>query len=211
MMRSIGANTFSWPRVMTTCGVILFAAAALMLSACSDLDEEALNYVDLTEFAADENRLLMNGPINSRSYAQFIKALNEHPEVDTLVALNVPGSLDDETMIRLGYEVRRRGLNTHLESDSEVFSGGVDLFLAGVERTAAPGAVLGVHSWYDGERDGADYPRGAPEHEANRAYVEAMLGDDAFYWFTLEAAPADDIHEMTAAEIARFGILTAGN
>ena len=187
----------------------LAAFVAVTLTGCVETDEEALLYLDLTEFAADGDRLMMNGPINSRTYVQFINAMDAHPEVATLVLLDVPGSLDDETMIRLGYEVRRRGLNTHLESGSEAHSGGVDLFIAGVERTMERGAVLGVHSWSDGERDGADYPRGAPEHEANRAYIEAMIGDDAFYWFTLEAAPADDIHLMTAAEIARFGLLTA--
>ena len=36
-----------------------------------------------------------------------------------------------------------------------------------------------------------------------------MLGDDAFYWFTIEAAPADDIYEMSDAEIAEYGLLTA--
>ena len=188
--------------------ISLAAVSSLLLSACADFDQEALVYADLTEFAVQDNQLLMNGPINSRTYAQFIEAIEGHPEVDTLVQLDVPGSIDDTAMIRLGYEVRRRGLNTHLDKNSEIYSGGVDLFLAGVKRTMEKGAVLGVHSWDDGEREGADYPRDAPEHEANRAYTEAMLGDDAFYWFTLEAAPADDIHEMSAAEIQRYRLLT---
>ena len=89
--------------------ISLAALSTLLLSACADFDLEALNYADLTEFAVQDNQLLMNGPINSRSYAQFIEAIEDHPEVDTLVALDVPGSLDDSTMIRLAYEVRRRG------------------------------------------------------------------------------------------------------
>ncbi len=36
-----------------------------------------------------------------------------------------------------------------------------------------------------------------------------MLGNDEFYWFTLEAASADDIHEMSLAEVERFGLLTS--
>ena len=196
-------------RMLTIVVAAIAAFLAMSLSGCVDADDEALNYVDLTEFAAEGDQLLMSGPINSRTYAQFIKAMNANPDVATLTLLDVPGSLDDETMIRLGYEVRRRGLNTHLKRDSEIYSCGVDLFLAGVERTMERGAVIGVHSWDDGEREGADYPRGAPEHEANRGYIEAMIGADAFYWFTLEAAPADDIHVMSAGEIARFGLLTA--
>ena len=37
---------------------------------------------------------------------------------------------------------------------------------------------------------------------------EDMLGADDFYWFTIEAAPADGIHIMSNEEIARFGLVT---
>ncbi len=112
-------------------------------------------------------------------------------------------------MIALAYEVRARGLNTRLLATSEIDSGGVDLFLAGVERTMEDGAHIGVHSWSDGFKDAVDYPRDAPEHEQNRKYIEDMLGSDVFYWFTIQAAPADGIHEMTNSEIVEFGLLTA--
>lgn len=36
-----------------------------------------------------------------------------------------------------------------------------------------------------------------------------MLGDDEFYWFTIYAAPASGMHEMTNAEIEKFGLLTS--
>ena len=111
-------------------------------------------------------------------------------------------------MIQLAYRVREIGLNTHLTKSSEIHSGGVDLFLAGVERTMERGATIGVHSWSDGERDARDYPKNAPEHEQNRLYIQRMLGSDAFYWFTIYAASADDIHVMTDAEIEKYGILT---
>ena len=116
--------------------------------------------------------------------------------------------MDDDTMIPRAYRVRELGLNTHLLSTSVIQSGGVDLFLAGVERTIESGAMIGVHSWSDGSRDAADYARDAPEHEQNRKYVEDMLGSDAFYWFTIYAAPADDIHFMTQNEVDRFGLAT---
>jgi len=50
---------------------------------------------------------------------------------------------------------------------------------------------------------------GRTSHEKNRKYIEDMLGSDEFYWFTINAAPADDIHRMTNDEIVRFGLLTA--
>jgi hypothetical protein len=84
-------------------------------------------------------------------------------------------------MIKLGYRVRELGLDTHLTADSWIESGAVDVFAAGVQRPMEQGAKLGVHSWTDGTLDAKDYPRDSPEHEKNRAFIEAMLGSDAFF------------------------------
>ena len=104
--------------------------------------------------------------------------------------------------------MRELGLHTKLLATSSIESGGVDLFLAGIERTMVDGAHIGVHSWSDGIRDAADFPRDSPEHENNRKYIEDMLGRDDFYWFTIYAAPADGMHAMSHAEIEQYGLLT---
>jgi len=150
----------------------------------------------------------MHNEINSKTYDQFVSIHKANPNITTLVEHTVGGSLDDDTMIKLAYYVREQGLNTELVSDSEIYSGGVDLFLAGVQRTMERGAVVGVHSWSDGSKNAAEYPKDAPEHEQNRKYIEDMLGDDEFYWFTIYAAPADGIYKMTDAEMTQFGLLT---
>ena len=187
-------------------GVAAIALAAL--SACGQLAIAAMNQSETTDFQVVDDRLYMNGEINSRTLEQFNAIYAAHPEIKTLIQLHVPGSLDDDTMIALGYRVRSLGLNTHLTEASEIYSGGVDLFLAGVERTMVPGAVLGVHSWSDGERDAKDFPLTAPEHDQNRDYIDAMLGSGSFYWFTIYAAPADGMHIMTRDEIRKYGLLT---
>lgn len=169
----------------------------------------ALNQSETTRFEVRGDELWMNGEINSETYDQFVEVVDANPDISVLVEEVVPGSLDDDTMIKLAYEVRRRGLNTRLLATSAIDSGGVDLFLAGVERTMQDGAHIGVHSWSDGVKDAADYPRDSPEHEQNRSYIEDMLGDDAFYWFTIYAAPADGIHAMTNDEIEEYGLLTS--
>ncbi|MDG2341169.1 MAG: alpha/beta hydrolase [Paracoccaceae bacterium] len=181
---------------------------ALMVSGCEMLAVTALNMIETTEFSVDGSDLLMNGEINSKTLDQFNAVIAENPNIETLIELDVPGSLDDDTMYQLAYRVRELGLNTHLRSESRIYSGGVDLFLAGVERTIEAGAELGVHSWSDGVDEAMDYPRDAPEHEANRKLIEDMLGVDDFYWFTIKAAPADSIHVMTQDEISKFGLKT---
>lgn len=165
-------------------------------------------FTTTTEFEVRDDKLWMNSTINSKTYDQFVAVLEENPQIISVVLAVVPGSLDDETNLRLAYFLREKGLNTHLLANSEIDSGGVDLFLAGVERTMERGAHIGVHSWSDGVREATSFPRDAPEHEPYLKYYRDMLIDDEFYWFTLSAAPADGIHEMTEDEIEQYGMLT---
>jgi len=200
--------TPSGQTIKRTFAIVAGIASAVVLAGCEILATMALNQIETTKFQVEGTRLFMEGEINSKTLAQFEEVYAANPDIETIVELVVPGSLDDDTMIALAYRVRELGLNTHLTATSEIYSGGVDLFLAGVERTMEPGAKIGVHSWSDGFKDAADYPQDAPEHEQNRLYIERMLGDDAFYWFTIYAAPADDIYVMTDAEVRQYGLLT---
>lgn len=167
-----------------------------------------LNMTERTRFQVEGENLFMRGEINSKTDTQFEAVIAANPQIKALVECDVPGSLDDATMIPLSYRVRELGLNTHLTSTSSVASGGSDLFLSGVERTMELGAEIGVHSWGNGVLEAADFPRDAPEHVANATYIRDMLGADDFYWYTIYAAPATDIHWMTEAEITKYAVLT---
>lgn len=182
--------------------------ALTLLSACDRAEVAYLNYVTTTKFVVDGERLYMNGEINAKTLDQFEEVMEQNPQVRVLIEEEVPGSLDDDTMIELAYRVREYGLDTYLTSESNIASGGVDLFLAGVNRIMERGAAVGVHSWQDGIQDAKDYPRDAPEHEMNRKYIEDMLGSDDFYWFTIYAAPAADIYQMSESEIIKYGLVT---
>ena len=153
-------------------------------------------------------QLFVAGEITSRTPANFETVLAANPQIKTIVLTRMSGALDDAAVIRMGYLLRGKGLDTALTPESEIYSGAVDLFLAGNRRRVAQGAVIGVHAWADGFGEGTDYAPDAPEHRANAQYTADMLGSDAFYWFTLRAAPSDGIHVMTREEIARFGLAT---
>ncbi len=182
----------------------LILALVTWMSACGVIE----NASDGTQMTVRSDQLILSGTITSRTPANFRRLLADNPQVRTLVQTQVDGSVDGAATIDMGYLVRARGMGTHLRSDSIVDSGGVDLFLAGRMRTMERGASIGVHSWRNGYREGSSYPRGSSEHDVTRNYIISMLGSDAFYWFTLQAAPSSGIHEMTSAEIARFGLLT---
>ena len=152
--------------------------------------------------------LRVDGIINTRALRQFVEVLDDNPALTEVVLGKVEGSLDDDVVAEMGYTLRERGLATRMLSNSEVFSGGVDLFLAGIERTVAAGAVMGVHEWQSGYGSARDYARGSNQHEPTRGYIQDMLGSDAFYWFTVEAAPFDEVHVMTRGEMIKYGVVT---
>ncbi len=167
-----------------------------------------MNHRDLTQTEVHRERLYIAGDLNAATPAKIKRVLTANPGVTTLVLTAMPGSLDDEALFPFASWIRSRGLNTHLTSRSVIASGAVDLFLAGTKRTMEKGAILGVHSWSDGDRQASDFPRGDDAHRMNADYIAAMLGKEDFYWFTIFAAPADGMHWMTQAEIDDHGLLT---
>ena len=153
----------------------------------------------------------LNGDLGTRAYNQIFNLIHQHPNVRTIVEQNVPGSVNDEINMQTGRLIRRAGLATHIPSGGEASSGGVDLFCAGAYRSLGEGAKVGVHSWSGDEGEGSSFPENSPVHSAQIAYFNEMLGDPlgrAFYFYTLRAASADDMHNMTPEEIAHFQLTT---
>ena len=149
----------------------------------------------------------MEGVITSALPAAVLRLLFEHPEVTTIEMQIVPGSLDDEVNLRAALYIRRQGLGTRLNANSSIASGGTDFFLAGVTRSVEKGAKIGVHSW-GGPLTATEVPRDDPIHQGYLDYYEAVGIPEAFYWFTLESAPAEDMHMMTEEEIDRYKVRT---
>lgn len=191
----------AWVRLLR---LIAAAILTLALIGCDPSFHDVVH----ARFDVRGSRLIMNESITAQTPARFDAVIAANPGIRTLVLQDVPGSTDDDALFALGYRVRKLGLATHVTATSEVHSGGVDLFIAGVRRTMEPGARFGVHSWTDGVSEATDYPTTSLQHFKSRKYVRKMLGDESFYWFTINAAPADGIHLLSPREIRRFGLLT---
>ena len=155
-------------------------------------------------------RAVMRGVIGATTPARVLELVFSHPEVQTLVLAEVPGSIDDVANLRAGRYIRQLGLNTHVPRNGEVASGGTDLFLAGNRRSAGRGALFGIHSWDGGPVAATDLPRDHEEHRLYLDYYDEMGIPAEFYWRTLSAAPPEDIHWMTEEEFERFGFFTDG-
>ncbi|MCO4745578.1 MAG: alpha/beta hydrolase [Proteobacteria bacterium] len=161
-------------------------------------DEPATFSID----TADRSRAIVSGYITAKSPGRFARLVDDNPQLRTLVMPFVPGSANDEANIPLALSVHNLGLDTCVPSTGLIASGGVDLFLAGNQRTAPEGARVGVHSWATGGGvEGGDLAKDHPDHDLFLDYYEAIGVDASFYWFTLQAAPSDDIHWMTRDEV----------
>lgn len=159
----------------------------------------------LTEFQVKGDKAVMYGTITAETPARVLQLIFEHPGVRTIQMARVPGSIDDQANLRAATYVRNYGFNTELTHKSMVASGGTDFFLAGNQRKVAKGAMAGVHSWAapDG-REGIDIPRDDPQHQLYLKYYQQMNIPAAFYWYTLEVAPARGIHWMTEDELQQY-------
>lgn len=149
-----------------------------------------------------------NGSTDNTSLAYMTGFLKEYPDVTHLVFQNMPGTSDGATNLKIAELIRKRGLSTHIQSDSYIASGAVDLFIAGSERTMECGARIGVHSWRSAPGVDADSLGRDPLKQNHEKFLSNMGVDPAFYSFTQEAAPPQDIYILKMEEITRFGLLT---
>ncbi len=187
--------------------LLLVFLSAVLFSGCDPSGGGGGGGGGSLRFRVEGNQAFVTGDLGSGAPEDVANFLDEYPEVDTLVLVDIPGSNDDDANLAAARMVRAAGLATHVPADGEIYSGGVDFFLAGTRRTVEPGAQLGVHTWSGDGVEGRDLPRDDPEHQVYLDYFRDMGIPDSFYWFTLDAAPAEDIYIMSRAEMQRFNML----
>lgn len=156
----------------------------------------------------------MYGILGATSPALIEKLHRNHPNVTKIVMQDVPGSEDDEKALLADELVRKYKYHTHVPKDGHVASGGTDMFTAGLIRTIETGAKLGVHSWAESDDQGnaiagSSYPKSSLKHKPYHDFYKLMNIHVDFYWFTMNAAPADGIHYMTVAEMQKYNLLTS--
>lgn len=184
----------------------------LFFGSCGN-DDSSTDSISILPFSiVDDTTIRLNGEINSNTENAFDEVIRQNPNTELLIFGEAPGSADDEVNLRVGRKLFQMGLNTHVEDNGLIASGAVDLFLAGARRTLGSNTRVGVHSWSDGTNEATDFPRSSPEHLFFINYYRDIGFTDQraedFYFFTIEAAPAADIHWMTPAELAQYEITT---
>jgi hypothetical protein len=160
----------------------------------------------------DNTTVHMNGDIDSNIGNSFNQLRAAFPSAKRIVMLDVPGSSDDDANLAVSKQMHDLGYSFHLTSNSVIASGAVDMYVGGVSRTREAGSQIGVHSWGagPGEPIATSYPQG---HTVHLPYINYYVSvgftqqeAEAFYYFTINAAPAEGIHWMTDAEIETYGV-----
>lgn len=118
----------------------------------------------------DSSHAALVGETDGTSPAQFGHMIEAYPGIRVLELVDCPGTADDSANLALGRLIRQHGLTTDVPSGGSVRSGGVELFLAGTTRHAAPDAEFGVHAWKDD--DGHEPGDFAPDAPANKTYLD---------------------------------------
>ena len=170
------------------------------------------NFVQTLDLKVEGNTLVIDGIINSKSYDQMVEVFDAYPNIDTLRFMDVPGSLDDEINLQIGRWLAPKSLTSIVGEGGHITSGGPDLFLVGDIRIVEEGAQVGVHSWFDGMKDGSEYAKDDPVHQPYIAYyIEVGLTPqqaEDFYFFTLNAASSEDMYYMKDEELLKYGVAT---
>ncbi|TCM39422.1 alpha/beta hydrolase [Novosphingobium aerophilum] len=145
---------------------------------------------------------------DSRSPQQFAALLRDYPAISEIEMIECPGTEDDLANLRLGRMIRERGIATHVPTGGSVRSGGVELFLAGVQRYADPGSEFAVHSWIDDSgREAGDYAADAPENRRYLDYYRQMgmsMGEAQAFYAMTNAVPFESAHWFGAEEMGRW-------
>ena len=154
------------------------------------------------------DRAELIGSIETETPAQFRALLRAFPGIRQIDMVECPGTGDDEANLALARMVRGAGIATYVPAGGSVRSGGVELFLAGAKRSAAPTAEFAVHSWRDEDGyEASDFPANDPVHqEYIRFYRDMGLSDPearSFYAMT-NTAPHDDALYLNSRDLGRY-------
>lgn len=154
------------------------------------------------------DRAELNGSIETGTPAQFRAMLRAFPGIRQIDMIDCPGTDDDEANLALARMVRRAGIATNVPEGGSVRSGGVELFLAGTKRHAAPSAEFAVHSWRDEDgMEADDFGENDPVHQEYVAYYReiGMTAEmaRAFYAMTNSAAHDEALY-LRSRDIAAY-------
>lgn len=153
----------------------------------------------------------MTGTVDSYTPALFRQMIQHFPGIKRIEMLDCDGSVDEAANLHLARMIHNAGISTNVPAGGSIRSGAVELFLAGVTRTADRNAEFIVHSWMDENgRQARDFPLSDPVHAEYLDYYAEMgvpaPTAQAFYALT-NSVPFSEQLRLSRNDMARFQLL----
>jgi len=195
-------------------GLIVIVAFLLIGNiSCSKNDDNTTAVTRYGIFKViNDTTVEMNGVLNGGTPNNFNQLIADYPNIEMINMLDCPGSEDDEANLIVSQTMHDKGISFHLFSTSQIASGAVDMYVGGIRRTRDTGSQIGVHSWGAGPNEpiATSYPIGHTIHLPYINYYVSVgftqVEAESFYYFTINAASADNIYWMADAEIEQYKI-----
>jgi hypothetical protein len=147
----------------------------------------------------------MSGPVSGAAADRLQRLLEENPNLTVLALGDMPGADSVMWVTGMGRLIRAAGLETRAEG--VIVNDALLLFLGGATRQIAGGQLI-LHSDAIQRRAGVAVDSSFSAQAEREKFMTALLGSDEFARFMAETRGSRDTYELSAADIARFGLQT---
>ncbi|MDB4837218.1 alpha/beta hydrolase [Marinomonas sp.] len=196
-------------RLYSSFNTFILLTWVVLISACAVSPNHQESSSGKLLIEVDNNTAYLSGILGDDLVKDLSTLVRDHPNISELVLVNIPGAENEQAVIDGARLIRRLGLSTRIAATGYVLSGGVDLFLGGVERRIGAGAGVGIHAWTDGTHiQAANIADTDPVHGAYVNFYLEMGVSERFYWFSLAAAPAERVYFLSPEEVYDFELVT---
>ena len=96
--------------------ILLFSFSILMFCTSCETLILTISSEKKAEFRVDGETAYVNGVLGKKGHKAFLKMIENHPDVNTLVLQEMPGSLNDEWNVKTCKKIRELGMTTYLEN-----------------------------------------------------------------------------------------------
>ncbi|WP_297619791.1 hypothetical protein [uncultured Roseicyclus sp.] len=158
-----------------------------------------------TEFRLEGAVLHVAGPLNGAAADRMQRLFEEHPGLEVVALGDLPGADDVVWAAGMGRLIRAAGLETR--AVGPVVNDAILLYLGGVRRVVEGGALV-LHSDAVQRQRGIAVDASVAAQADRQQFVAAMLGDGRFADFMAATRAARESYQLTAEDMARFGLQT---
>ena len=161
-----------------------------------------------SKYQVDGTKFTVTSSPGMRTYNQVFDIIKNKPEVKTIVIEYVANNaVNQDIMIETARLIRKAGLNTHVGFKNLMHSSGLELFVAGVERTVDDNASIYLNSWNTGIES---LDKNDTRHTSRLELYKEMLGEaqgEDFYFFMISHGTGSS-YRMSNDEAIEYGLTT---